>query len=427
MEHLGGVTRGGTFILVYSATTNRVVADFSLPYESIIDADPEVEEAAPQNGQSRPPVAFIPGSFNWIDKLDTIRDARMKDAVTRIRAIDLDFRNKSETFYRDIVQVATTAKGIPGSEVATGNGFLDNISNRDELIAAFGGRNQILDLIGGRQGMLGILGGRTGLVNALGGRNGFIDTLGGQQGVITAAGGRNGLIAAMGGRNGMYQALGGSSGLVNAIGGRNGLITAMGGRNGMYQALGGRSGMVQELGGRNGILQTLGGQQGLVEFLGRDLFVNGQEIRFNTDGTLIPLHLITPGGTGGTIIVPTMARSSAAAPSTATLADNVNGLGFLLENLDRIDKRSKAQEEQLKALNKAYDFALSALLNNMTSLTEDVPASSDPAIALERLGLQSEQFSKAIKLTNSRKALTALKKAHSKKPILKSLLDKVKI
>jgi hypothetical protein len=47
MEHLGGVERGGTFILVFSATTKKVVADFSLPYWYVDlpkDDEPEEEE-----------------------------------------------------------------------------------------------------------------------------------------------------------------------------------------------------------------------------------------------------------------------------------------------------------------------------------------------------------------------------------------------
>jgi hypothetical protein len=47
MEHLAGVERGGTFILVFSASTSKVVADFSLPYWHVDlpkDDEPEEEE-----------------------------------------------------------------------------------------------------------------------------------------------------------------------------------------------------------------------------------------------------------------------------------------------------------------------------------------------------------------------------------------------
>ena len=45
VAHLGGVAPGGTFILVYSAQTERVVADFSLPYWYYdLPADDEAEE-----------------------------------------------------------------------------------------------------------------------------------------------------------------------------------------------------------------------------------------------------------------------------------------------------------------------------------------------------------------------------------------------
>jgi hypothetical protein len=45
MEHLAGVERGGTFVLVYSAGSKNVVADFSLPYWYCdLPADEEAEE-----------------------------------------------------------------------------------------------------------------------------------------------------------------------------------------------------------------------------------------------------------------------------------------------------------------------------------------------------------------------------------------------
>ena len=47
VAHLGGVAPGGTFILVYSAQTERVVADFSLPYWYYdLPAEDEAEEEA---------------------------------------------------------------------------------------------------------------------------------------------------------------------------------------------------------------------------------------------------------------------------------------------------------------------------------------------------------------------------------------------
>ena len=45
LEHLGGVERGGTFILVFSAATKKVVADFSLPFWYVdVPSDDEPEE-----------------------------------------------------------------------------------------------------------------------------------------------------------------------------------------------------------------------------------------------------------------------------------------------------------------------------------------------------------------------------------------------
>lgn len=59
MEHAGGVKTGGTFILVYTAADDRVVADFMLPYASI-DKD-----IVPDPPKPRPlPPTRIPIKFN---------------------------------------------------------------------------------------------------------------------------------------------------------------------------------------------------------------------------------------------------------------------------------------------------------------------------------------------------------------------------
>ncbi|HEY5674904.1 MAG TPA: hypothetical protein VIR78_14445 [Malonomonas sp.] len=51
MEHLGGVPKGGTFILVYSGSSKRVVADFCLPYwhVDLPDVEEPEEDAVAEN------------------------------------------------------------------------------------------------------------------------------------------------------------------------------------------------------------------------------------------------------------------------------------------------------------------------------------------------------------------------------------------
>jgi len=75
LEHLGGVFRGGTFILVYSASTNpeqRIVrADFCLPHCSCFDITMLEQEEAPADpvDTSPPPYVFVPprweDNYTW--------------------------------------------------------------------------------------------------------------------------------------------------------------------------------------------------------------------------------------------------------------------------------------------------------------------------------------------------------------------------
>ncbi len=51
MEHTGGVEGGGTFVLVYSAASNKVVADFSLPYQCCVPAVEEEEEPVAEDSK----------------------------------------------------------------------------------------------------------------------------------------------------------------------------------------------------------------------------------------------------------------------------------------------------------------------------------------------------------------------------------------
>jgi len=60
LEHAGGVLRGGTFVLVYTATDQNVVADFMLPYASIdkdIVVDPPIYQPLPL---PEPPIIKFP-------------------------------------------------------------------------------------------------------------------------------------------------------------------------------------------------------------------------------------------------------------------------------------------------------------------------------------------------------------------------------
>ena len=62
LEHNGGVLRGGTFVLVYTAEDQRVVADFMLPYASV-DKD-----IVPNPPVYTPPVVALPPGIDVIPK-----------------------------------------------------------------------------------------------------------------------------------------------------------------------------------------------------------------------------------------------------------------------------------------------------------------------------------------------------------------------
>jgi len=76
MEHLGGTPKGGTFILVYSAGSKKVVADFCLPYWHV-DV-PEAEEPEEQTVEET--------DLKWID----FNDFLVKRADTKVLAEEVN-------------------------------------------------------------------------------------------------------------------------------------------------------------------------------------------------------------------------------------------------------------------------------------------------------------------------------------------------
>ncbi len=100
LEHLGGVPRGGTFILVYSASQNEaqriVKADFCLPYFSSFDLNSLEEEEEPVEPEtSTPLVPFTPPLWH------TISDWKVAD-LTEIE-FDRRINTKTATIRTDLV------------------------------------------------------------------------------------------------------------------------------------------------------------------------------------------------------------------------------------------------------------------------------------------------------------------------------------
>lgn len=81
MVHLGGVLWGGTFILIYSANSGKVIADFSLPYFYVeADKDDEIEEQVEEEDDP----------IKWTDVNDVIvdfdRTPFLKDKITSVES-----------------------------------------------------------------------------------------------------------------------------------------------------------------------------------------------------------------------------------------------------------------------------------------------------------------------------------------------------
>jgi len=94
LEHLGGVRPGGTFVLVYAADDDEVLADFALPYYSIFDMstlDPEPVAPEPVDPGATPPVKppYVISVPDWsvinASPVFTLQGTRVREQVTQVR------------------------------------------------------------------------------------------------------------------------------------------------------------------------------------------------------------------------------------------------------------------------------------------------------------------------------------------------------
>jgi hypothetical protein len=88
LEHAGGVLRGGTFVLVYTANDDKVVADFMLPYASVDkDIVPEPPVVRPMPLPEFPKYQ-IPKVFEKIPPYRRLIDEKALDVTDKIRLFD---------------------------------------------------------------------------------------------------------------------------------------------------------------------------------------------------------------------------------------------------------------------------------------------------------------------------------------------------
>jgi len=140
LEHAGGVKAGGTFIIVYSAQDEKVVADFMLPYASI---DKDIVPDPPKPSAQLPGIKVLPKINPKIIEVDTpylrlidnrIGDIRTKVDVFENRIGGFDFKlngfgNKFEGLDSKVNvvdnKIAIKAAATPGITTPAGTPAID--------------------------------------------------------------------------------------------------------------------------------------------------------------------------------------------------------------------------------------------------------------------------------------------------------------
>ncbi len=136
MEHLAGVPKGGTFILVYSGSTKKIVADFCLPYWHV-DV-PDVEEPEDQTVEEN--------DLDWtrwndflVQRTDVVE---LKEAFDNVKATvnSFDWRLRSQETIADSILVkgvdVTPGKGGMFADEGLGAnaGLLEQMARYMDLI-----------------------------------------------------------------------------------------------------------------------------------------------------------------------------------------------------------------------------------------------------------------------------------------------------
>lgn len=153
LDHLGGVWRGGTLVLVYD-DTQRVVADFTLAYPCAEADEPEpVEPPLVRPPQRRPPFDLDPiRPIRPVDRLvgtlvgsavASRFDSARAELAADLKAVQADVRSRLETQAASVEGLVkgvfstreATGAGVvlPGKSVATGNLLVDEMVRDVEI------------------------------------------------------------------------------------------------------------------------------------------------------------------------------------------------------------------------------------------------------------------------------------------------------
>lgn len=113
LEHSGGVSRGGTFILIYDDQA-RVIADFALPYNW-----PETAESEPDDAEQLAPPEFrLPGlvgsGFRLLPSLDDRFKFKLDEFETKLQPKwmeQINIQKEHMTFFKESVGALTNLVG----------------------------------------------------------------------------------------------------------------------------------------------------------------------------------------------------------------------------------------------------------------------------------------------------------------------------
>ncbi|TAD86593.1 MAG: hypothetical protein EAY75_07915 [Bacteroidetes bacterium] len=101
LEHAGGVLRGGTFVLVYTANDGVVVADFMLPYATV---DNDLTPPPTIKPMPIKPRYEIPKLFEKVPQYEGLVNRRLFELDARFAKVNTDFASTLELFNKDISQ-----------------------------------------------------------------------------------------------------------------------------------------------------------------------------------------------------------------------------------------------------------------------------------------------------------------------------------
>lgn len=118
LEHFGGVTRGGTFILAYDSS-NTVIADFMLPYYCCEAVEPELEEPTLPKPPVRPPFVVDGGLVVGPSREKFVKDKLSIFQTDFTKILEPKFALQKD-YVQDTVKILSTAFGKAGTVTSEG-------------------------------------------------------------------------------------------------------------------------------------------------------------------------------------------------------------------------------------------------------------------------------------------------------------------